>query len=154
MLVGNGKRKSPLKADYVLKYNGINLAVVEAKSDEEPYNEGVTQAKKYANLLHIRHTYSTNGKKIYHIDMATSNENDVKKFPNPETLYQEYKNDQNIFYKGLPEDNKNLPDYNLQEKILNVPIADKSGTWSMRYYQELAVIKSIEAISRNQKDLC
>ena len=30
MLVGNGKRKSPLKADYVLKYNGINLAVVEA----------------------------------------------------------------------------------------------------------------------------
>ena len=63
MLVGNGKRKKRLWADYVLEYNGIKLAVIEAKPDEEPYNEGVTQAKKYADMLQVRHTYSTNGKK-------------------------------------------------------------------------------------------
>ena len=66
--IGNGKRKPPKKADYVLQYKGINLAVIEAKSDELPYNDGVTQAKKYAKKLGIRHTYSTNGLEIYHIN--------------------------------------------------------------------------------------
>ena len=145
--------KNTLWADYVLEYNGIKLAVIEAKSDEEPYNEGVTQAKKYADMLQVRNTYSTNGKKIYHIDMETSEESDVEKFPDPELLYEQYKSEKNKFYNALPTDQKLVSDFNLQEKILNQPIADKSGTWSMRYYQELALTKSIEAISRGQKRL-
>ena len=37
------------KADYVLIYKGVKLAVVEAKSDELSCSEGVAQAKDYAD---------------------------------------------------------------------------------------------------------
>ncbi|MDR0306600.1 MAG: hypothetical protein LBI42_07160 [Chitinispirillales bacterium] len=44
--IGNrGKRDI---VDYVLVYNGIKLAVIEAKSGESPVGEGVIQTKKYA----------------------------------------------------------------------------------------------------------
>ena len=48
-LIGNGKRSMPDKADYVLQYKNRNLAVIEAKSDEKYYTEGVSQAKDYSN---------------------------------------------------------------------------------------------------------
>ena len=64
-LIGGGRRAKPLEADYVLQYKNRNLAIVEAKSDEKEYNEGVTQAKDYAQRLEVRFTYSTNGKKYY-----------------------------------------------------------------------------------------
>ena len=38
----------PMKADYILQYKGVKLAVVEAKSDEKLVSEGVMQAKEYA----------------------------------------------------------------------------------------------------------
>ena len=67
----------PLKADYVLWYKGVKLAVVEAKSDEKDYSEAVPQAKKYAQMLDIRYTYATNGDKIYAMDMQTGTEDFV-----------------------------------------------------------------------------
>tara|TARA_B100001250_G_scaffold403362_1_gene417792 strand:+ start:880 stop:1131 length:252 start_codon:yes stop_codon:yes gene_type:complete len=39
-----GIRTGQLKADYVLEYKNIKLAVVEAKSDELEVGEGVAQA--------------------------------------------------------------------------------------------------------------
>ncbi len=45
----------------MLIYRGVKLAVVEAKSDEMSYSEGVAQAKEYADMLGIRYTYATNG---------------------------------------------------------------------------------------------
>ena len=53
-LIGGGKRMRTLEADYVLQYNGIKLAVIEAKKDELDYTEGVTQAKKYAKMLKMQ----------------------------------------------------------------------------------------------------
>ena len=55
----------PKRADYLLIYKGVKLAVVEAKSDELSYSEGVGQAKEYADMLGIRYTYATNGNDIY-----------------------------------------------------------------------------------------
>lgn len=69
---GKGRRGKPLKADYVLEYRNTKLAIVEAKADTEKVSEGVGQAKDYAGKLAVRHTYATNGKGIYGIDMATS----------------------------------------------------------------------------------
>ena len=60
-LIGGGQRSAPSKADYVLQYRNRNLAIIEAKSDEKGYTEGVGQAKDYAERLQVRHTYSTNG---------------------------------------------------------------------------------------------
>ena len=57
--------KNPKKADYILEYKGMKLAVIEAKSDEKDVSEGVGQAKLYADALKIRYTYSTNGDEIW-----------------------------------------------------------------------------------------
>ena len=85
--------KNPKKADYILEYKGIKLAVIEAKSDEKDVSEGVAQAKLYADALKIRYTYSTNGDEIWFIDMGVksgngdyiipSKERDIDNFPSP-----------------------------------------------------------------------
>src|SRR5690606_11774455 len=38
-----------------------------------------------------------------------------------------------------------------REKFSNIPFEDKSGTWQLRYYQEIAVKNTLEALS-NGKD--
>ena len=87
-LVGGGKRKPPLKADYVLQYRNRNLAVIEAKADVKEYNEGVAQAKDYAERLQVRYTYSTNGLQIYGMDMQKVEEGDVSTYPTPDKLWE------------------------------------------------------------------
>ena len=85
---GAGKRGEQCIADYVLYYKGHKLAVVEAKADEKPVTEGLGQAKKYAQMLKTRFTYSTNGKGIYQADMETGTEGDVERYPTPDELWQ------------------------------------------------------------------
>ena len=60
-----GVRSKQQIADYVLVYKGRKLAVVEAKSNDLEVGEGVAQAKKYAEMLQLETTFSTNGKEIY-----------------------------------------------------------------------------------------
>src|SRR5205814_4760365 len=68
-LLGAGKRDNALSADYVLIYKNTKLAVIEAKPRDADDTAGVGQAKQYADMLEIRHAYSTNGRGIYQIDM-------------------------------------------------------------------------------------
>ena len=131
--VGGG-RKKPLIADYILVYKGIKLAVVEAKSSDLPVGEGVAQAKLYAQKLNLDYTYSTNGKEIYEICMKTGIEKLVPNFPSPEKLWNSVYSDQNDW----------------RDKFSSVPFEDKSGTWQPRYYQEIAVKNTLEAIAQNE----
>ena len=139
--VGGG-RKKPLIADYILVYKGIKLAVVEAKSDELEVGEGVAQAKLYAQKLNLNYTYSTNGKEIYQICMKTGEEKLVNDFLTPQELWN----------KTYPKTNE--PDAELVEawrdKFSSVPFEDKSGTWQPRYYQEIAVKNTLEAVAQNK----
>jgi type I restriction enzyme, R subunit len=73
-LLGHGKRAPSEFADYVLLYKGEKLAVIEAKRQGLPDTEGVAQAKNYAEKLETRFAYSTNGRRIYQIDMHTGAE--------------------------------------------------------------------------------
>src|SRR5688572_24483320 len=57
-----GGRGRPLIADYILVYQGIKLAVIEAKSDLFEAGEGVAQAKSYAGKLHLETAFACNGK--------------------------------------------------------------------------------------------
>ena len=86
-LQGAGQRSKRDIADYVLTYRNRKLAVIEAKRRGLPDTEGVAQAKKYAEKLDIRYTYSTNGDGIYQIDMETGQEGNVECFPTPEELW-------------------------------------------------------------------
>ena len=56
-IIGGGRRKQPLQADYVLEYRNKRLGIVEAKARDLHYTEGVGQAKDYAERLNIRYTY-------------------------------------------------------------------------------------------------
>lgn len=131
--VGGG-RKKPLIADYILVYKGIKLAVVEAKSDELAVGEGVAQAKLYAQKLNLDTTYSTNGKEIYQICLKTGEEKLVDDFLSPQALWDKTYSDQNDW----------------RDKFASIPFEDKSGTWQLRYYQEIAVKNTLEAIVQNK----
>jgi type I restriction enzyme R subunit len=50
-ILGGGKRGQLKIADYVLEYNGVRLAVVEAKKFDLSYTEGTAQAIEFAKLI-------------------------------------------------------------------------------------------------------
>ena len=83
-----GVRSKILRADYVLSYKGIKLAVIEAKSNDLNVGEGVAQAKQYADKLKLETTYSTNGKEIYSICLKTGAEGLVDNYLSPEELWK------------------------------------------------------------------
>src|SRR5437868_9141574 len=84
---GQGRRGKSLTADYVLYYRNTRLAVVEAKSWDEPLTQGLAQAKDYAGKLEIRFAYASNGQGIYGVDMQTGHEGLVEVYPSPEALW-------------------------------------------------------------------
>lgn len=141
-LIGNGKREAPLYADYILQYKNRNLAVIEAKSVTKYYTEGVGQAKEYAKRLGIRFTYSTNGKKIYAIDMETGLEKDIDCYPTPDELWEKT-------YPPKKQTNEKTTDW--LNKFYEIPFNDRGGTWQPRYYQENAINSALKAIAEGKQ---
>lgn len=142
-LIGHGQRSKPDKADYVLQYRNRNLAVIEAKASDKYYTEGVGQAKRYADKLQVRFCYSTNGLRIYFIDMLTGEEKDVDAYPSPEELWNL------TFPQPVDEAAKQVAA--LKAQLLSIPYEDRGGTFQPRYYQDIAVTKVLEAIAENKK---
>ena len=130
-ILGKGMRGEPQIADYVLIYRGHKLAVIEAKAWDRHYTEGVAQAKLYAQKLAVRYTYATNGQKIYGIDMATGKEGDVAHYPGPDELWR---------LTFAEEDS-------WRDRFSAVPVADKSGSWKIRFYQQIAMERVLEQVA-------
>jgi type I restriction enzyme, R subunit len=128
---GAGRRGKRVKADYILEYRNTKLAVVEAKAWDLPLTEGVAQAKDYAGKLAIRFTYSANGQGVYGIDMEAGTEGELPQFPTPEELWERTFAMANAW----------------RDRFAAVPFPDKSGHWTIRFYQELAVNRALAAIS-------
>ena len=129
-----GVRAKKLTADYVLVYKGVKLAVIEAKSADLNVSAGVAQAKQYAEKLSLKTTYASNGKEIYRICMETGQECLVAQYPSPEELWHNTFAVQNEW----------------RDKFAAIPFEDKGGTWQLRYYQEIAVKNTLEALANNQ----
>ncbi len=128
---GHGKRGKPLTADYVLEYRNTKLGVVEAKALDEELTEGVGQAKNYAGKLAIRHTYATNGRGIYAIDMQTGKEGEIAAYPTPDELWAMTFAEQDAW----------------RDRFAGVPYEDKGGSHPGRYYQDIATERVLHAIS-------
>jgi type I restriction enzyme R subunit len=139
-----GSRRKALIADYVLAYKGVNLAVVEAKSEELPVSEGVAQAKLYAQKLNLDYAYATNGNEIYQICMKTGEEKFVNRFLSPQELWE-------AVYPSLSESGEKAEEALWFEKFMSVPFNTKSGSWHPRYYQEIAIRNVMKAIARRRK---
>mgnify|MGYP000091266962 CR=1 FL=1 len=135
-----GKRAKSLIADYILVYKGIKLAVVEAKARNLEVGEGVAQAKLYADKLTLDTTYSTNGDAIYQICMQTGEEGIVDRYLTPQELW----------IKSYPTKASTEITELWRDKFSSIPFEDKSGTWQPRYYQEIAIKRTLESIAQGK----
>lgn len=133
----SGDRKPNLRVDYVLEYKNTKLAVVEAKSDEVDVSEGVSQAKLYAEKLRLKTSFAANGKNIYEINHETKQEGIIQKFPSPMELWKREHGIENEWI----------------EKFSSIPFEDFNGTRQVRYYQQLAVSRAVEAIAKEKNRL-
>ena len=133
-LVGSGKRANPEKADYVLVYRGEKLAVIEAKKQDFPDTEGLQQAKKYAEKLDTPFAYSTNGLRIYQVEMKTGQESYIDRYPTPDELW-------NATFSQVNQ---------WRDKFAEVPFEDLNGTKELRYYQHNAVKNFLEALCQGK----
>jgi type I restriction enzyme R subunit len=138
-LTARGERK---RADYILYYQDNPIAVIEAKDNKHSIRAGIQQALGYATTLDIPCVFSSNGDGfLFHdrtvTDATIETELTIDEFPSPEALWDKYKQ-----YKGIVTPNG--------EKIaLQKYFSDGSGR-KPRYYQQIAVNRTVEAIANGQ----
>jgi len=138
----NYRRAAPKKADYVLRLtqHGEALAVVEAKEESVEVNQGMAQAKEYAQKLGVLFAYATNGHEIEEFNFITNKQTTIDNFPSPEELKKRYIE---AILSGAVQKEK-------AEKILNQPYY-YAPSFSLRYYQEAAVKSAIQKITKGDK---
>ena len=128
---GAGRKGKPQAADYVLEYRNTKLAVIEAKAWDKPLTEGVGQAKGYAGKLAVRYACATNGQGIYRIDMQTGTEGEIPCYPTPDELW--------AYTFAKPDE--------WRDRFAAVPYVEKGSDWRVRYYQDTAVQRVLEAVA-------
>ena len=139
-MVARGKQK---RADYLLFYKpNIPIAVIEAKDNTHSLGAGMQQGLGYSELLDVPFVFSSNGDGFLFHD-KTGNAAQIEttlsldEFPSPEELWSRYK-----VWKGLEEASEDLVTSTNYQYATDEP---------PRYYQQLAVNRSIEAIARGQR---
>lgn len=139
-------REKPKRADYVLYLNSNNpIAIVEAKDNKHSISHGLQQAMAYASMLDIPFAYSSNGDGFFEHDFLTGKERELglDEFPTEEELYCRYKNGANNG-EGLSEN---------QEKMIQQPYYSSQKTYPPRYYQRIAINRTVDAISKGKDRL-
>ncbi len=128
------------RADYVLFYKpNIPIAIIEAKDNNHTAGDGMQQALGYAELLHVPFVFSSNGDGfLFHNSIATDGtverEIGLDEFPAPETLWRMW-----CTHKGMTHE---------QEAIITQDYYSDGGNKMPRYYQLLAINKTIEVIAK------
>jgi type I restriction enzyme R subunit len=139
-LTARGEKK---RADYILFYKpNIPIAIIEAKDNNHSVRSGIQQALNYARILDIPCVFSSNGDGFCFHDRTSAEGNieteiSLEAFPSPDKLWEKYKN-----YKGIT-----TPD---ADKIASQDYyLDGSGR-QPRYYQQIAINRTVEAIAKGQ----
>lgn len=139
-LTARGAQK---RADYILYYKpNIPIAIIEAKDNKHSVRAGIQQALDYAQILDIPCVFSSNGDGFLFHDRTETGPNietelDLDGFPTPDELWERYKK-----YKGIttPE----------SEKIATQEYYFDGTNRKPRYYQQIAVNRTVEAIANGQ----
>lgn len=132
-----GTRKS---ADYLLyHHNNFPIAIVEAKDMNHDVAHGIQQAIDYARILDVPFAYSSNGTGFVEHNMRTGEERElsIDAFPTAEQLWAIYKNDNAIT--------------ETVEKVIKEPYFYREGIHKPRYYQRIAINRTVEAVAKGQK---
>jgi type I restriction enzyme R subunit len=136
------RRSTAKKADYILYYKpNIPLAVVEAKDNRHSVGSGMQQALEYAEILDVPFVYSSNGDAFLEHDRTVEEgslerEIPLEKFPAPEELWERYRR-----FKGIGE---------AQAGAVTQDYYREDAHKSPRYYQIIAVNRTMEAVVRGQ----
>jgi len=131
-LIG-GKRGKRYFVDYLLTYKNTNLAIIEAKAESKDPLDGLQQSINYAERLRIDYVYSTNGHKIYEHSLKDGKGKFIDNYPTPYEL----------FLRKYGEQTSKAQD------VITHPFHIE-GTMKPRFYQQIAVQKTIEAIAENK----
>jgi type I restriction enzyme, R subunit len=90
-LIGEeSRRREPLRVDYLLRYCGQMIAVLEAKGETHSADEGLEQAKMYATILDVPFAYSSNGHGFVEFDFFLNQSRAFSLFPTPDELWQRW----------------------------------------------------------------
>ena len=139
-------REKPKKADYVLYLNPNKpIAIVEAKDNKHSISYGLQQAMTYAKMLDVPFAYSSNGDGFFEHDFLTGKERELSldEFPTEEELISRYKAESNDG-EGLSAQ---------EEKIIDQPYFSSMNSYPPRYYQRVAVNRTVEQIASGKDRL-
>ena len=135
-------RGTQKRADYILYYKpNIPIAIIEAKDNNHSIGSGIQQALDYASILDIPIAFSSNGDGFVMHDRTAGKGKvetylSMNEFPSPEELWKRYK-----IYKGITEPS---------EEIIVQQEYDYKSPKQLRYFQQIAVNRSVEAIAKGQ----
>ncbi len=144
-IIVRGKLHSRAKhkrVDYVLFYKpSIPIAIIEAKDNSHSVGDGMQQGLSYAEMLQVPFVFSSNGDGfLFHNKIATDGiierELALHEFPSAHILWQWWST-----HRGLDD---------RQNDLVTQDYFSDGGDKTPRYYQLLAINKTIEAISRGQ----
>ena len=133
-------REKPKRADYILYLSANNpIAIVEAKDNTHAVSHGLQQAMTYAQMLDIPFAYSSNGDGFMEHDFLTGQEREIRldEFPSEQELATRYKQESGLTPR--------------QETILEQPYYSSQNTYPPRYYQRIAINRTVDAIARGQQ---
>ena len=130
------------RADYVLFYKpNLPIAVIEAKDNRHSLGDGMQQGLGYGELLQVPFIFSSNGDGfLFHnkiaVDGVIEREIGLDEFPSAETLWQWW-----AAHRGLSE---------AQQNLVKQDYYSDGSDKTPRYYQLLAIDKTMEAIAKGQ----
>lgn len=135
-------REKPKRADYILYLNANNpIAIIEAKDNNHSISYGLQQAMDYARMLDLPFAYSSNGDGFAEHDFLTGKvrEFGLDEFPTEQELTARYKQE-----AGLTP---------VQETMIQQPYYSSQNTYPPRYYQRIAINRTVDAIAKGQNRL-
>lgn len=136
------RRGEAKKADYILYLKpGLPIAVIEAKDNNHAIGAGMQQALEYAEILDLPFAFSSNGDAFLEHDRtktagAVEREVPLDQFPSPDDLWTRYS-----VANGFSAE---------QQAVAAQDYYDDGSSKVPRYYQLIAINRTIEAIARGK----
>lgn len=158
-LVGDeARRREPRRADYLLRYQGQMIAVLEAKDETQAVDAGLEQAKDYARLLDVPFAYSSNGHGFVEFDFFLNRSRELDRMPTPDNLWNRWQQmslaERDVYGSELAAES--IPEaataFGQPVNPLLSPVCPASICGKEpHYFQEVAIRRVLDRILRAQK---
>ena len=160
-LIGEeSRRREPLRVDYLLRYHGQMIAVLEAKGEAFAVDAGLEQAKSYAHMLDVPFAYASNGHGFVEFDFFRKQSRELTLFPSPDELWDRWERERHypLQEKAKTQVTEPKATYKILSTSQTSPLLYPLCPVSLcgkeaRYFQEVAIRRVIERMMRAQKHI-